>query len=392
MLVDDATGTIAWIGGDDAAAVHVDAVDEVVDLDGALVTPGVRRRARAHLRRPALALRGVDLAEHPQSLAEALEPGRGRRASAARAGRCSATAGTRAAGPRAGRRHRRRARPGVATAASSTSPGSTCHSAVVSSAPGRRGGAARPRRLGGRRPGRPRRPPRRPRGVQRAAVTPAQRAGRHRPGPAVGGRRRHRARPRERRRRTLGTDDFAERAGGGRSGATALRRSAYWAQLVADEAEARDVADAARRSRARRRPQRRRLDRLAHGAPARGRTPTRRDTAGNAYLDRRRRSATTSSPAPAPGCRPASTSSATPASPRRVAGFEAAAALVGAATVLRGRHRLEHVEMVSPRAASSASSALGVAASVQPAFDACWGGADGMYAARLGPDRARQRR
>ena len=30
---------IAWIGGDDAAAVHVDAVDEVVELDGALVTP-----------------------------------------------------------------------------------------------------------------------------------------------------------------------------------------------------------------------------------------------------------------------------------------------------------------------------------------------------------------
>ena len=34
MVVDDATGTIAWIGGDDAAAGHVDAVDEVVELDG----------------------------------------------------------------------------------------------------------------------------------------------------------------------------------------------------------------------------------------------------------------------------------------------------------------------------------------------------------------------
>jgi hypothetical protein len=32
---------------------------------------------------------------------------------------------------------------------------------------------------------------------------------------------------------------------------------------------------------------------------------------------------------------------------------------------------------------------LGVVASVQPAFDALWGGEEGMYARRLGPDRAR---
>ena len=32
---------------------------------------------------------------------------------------------------------------------------------------------------------------------------------------------------------------------------------------------------------------------------------------------------------------------------------------------------------------------LGLTASVQPVFDALWGGEDGMYAQRLGPERAR---
>lgn len=47
--------------------------------------------------------------------------------------------------------------------------------------------------------------------------------------------------------------------------------------------------------------------------------------------------------------------------------------------------RLEHVEAVRDVERLTAS---GVLASVQPVFDALWGGTDGMYADRLGPDRA----
>ena len=68
-------------------------------------------------------------------------------------------------------------------------------------------------------------------------------------------------------------------------------------------------------------------------------------------------------------------------------GYAAAAEEVGAAAFAAGRHRVEHLEMVDPDLVGELAR-LGVVASVQPAFDAAWGGADGMYAARLGPDRA----
>jgi predicted amidohydrolase YtcJ len=70
-----------------------------------------------------------------------------------------------------------------------------------------------------------------------------------------------------------------------------------------------------------------------------------------------------------------------------VAGFQAAAAQVGAACVVAARHRLEHLEMVDADAIKALVE-LGVTASVQPAFDARWGGPQGMYAARLGGERA----
>ncbi|MEP6854311.1 MAG: amidohydrolase family protein, partial [Pedococcus sp.] len=70
MVVDDATGTIAWIGGDDASAVHGEAVDQVVELDGALVTPAFVD-AHAHLSQTGAGLRGVDLGT-TRSVAEAL--------------------------------------------------------------------------------------------------------------------------------------------------------------------------------------------------------------------------------------------------------------------------------------------------------------------------------
>lgn len=60
----------------------------------------------------------------------------------------------------------------------------------------------------------------------------------------------------------------------------------------------------------------------------------------------------------------------------------------GAPAVARCGHRLEHLEMVTPDEAGRLAAA-GVIASVQPHFDELWGGEDGMYATRLGGDRAR---
>lgn len=70
-----------------------------------------------------------------------------------------------------------------------------------------------------------------------------------------------------------------------------------------------------------------------------------------------------------------------------VEGLRLAADVVGAPALRSARHRLEHVESVDS-AAIAVLADLAVAASVQPAFDALWGGADGLYAARLGADRA----
>ena len=70
-----------------------------------------------------------------------------------------------------------------------------------------------------------------------------------------------------------------------------------------------------------------------------------------------------------------------------VAGLEAAATQVGSDKVIAAHHRLEHLEMADA-GAIKALAELGVTASVQPAFDAHWGGSDGMYAARLGRERA----
>jgi predicted amidohydrolase YtcJ len=71
-----------------------------------------------------------------------------------------------------------------------------------------------------------------------------------------------------------------------------------------------------------------------------------------------------------------------------VDGVRAAAEAVGLARVRALRHRVEHAEMMTP-ATIAAFAEFGLVASVQPAFDAAWGGEDGMYADRLGVERAR---
>ncbi|MET7498177.1 amidohydrolase [Streptomyces sp900116325] len=71
-----------------------------------------------------------------------------------------------------------------------------------------------------------------------------------------------------------------------------------------------------------------------------------------------------------------------------VAGVRAASETLGLARIRAARHRIEHAEMLTPETVA-AFAELGLTASVQPAFDAAWGGEDGMYAQRLGVERAR---
>ncbi|WP_329226511.1 MULTISPECIES: amidohydrolase [unclassified Streptomyces] len=70
-----------------------------------------------------------------------------------------------------------------------------------------------------------------------------------------------------------------------------------------------------------------------------------------------------------------------------VEGVRAASETLGLARIRAARHRVEHAEMLTPETVA-AFAELGLTASVQPAFDAAWGGPDGMYARRLGAERA----
>ncbi|MEJ7705859.1 MAG: amidohydrolase family protein [Nocardioidaceae bacterium] len=70
-----------------------------------------------------------------------------------------------------------------------------------------------------------------------------------------------------------------------------------------------------------------------------------------------------------------------------VAGFQAAAEVVGVDALVAARHRLEHVEMPDDDGISCMAR-LGIVASVQPAFDAAWGAPGQLYDQRLGWTRA----
>jgi predicted amidohydrolase YtcJ len=70
-----------------------------------------------------------------------------------------------------------------------------------------------------------------------------------------------------------------------------------------------------------------------------------------------------------------------------VSAFQRVVDDLGVVAVVRCGHRLEHLEMVTADQAAKLG-AWGIIASVQPNFDALWGGSSGMYARRLGVDRA----
>jgi predicted amidohydrolase YtcJ len=69
--------------------------------------------------------------------------------------------------------------------------------------------------------------------------------------------------------------------------------------------------------------------------------------------------------------------------------LESAASTHGTEAVRACRHRIEHVEVPTARQVRRMAH-LGVHASVQPAFDAAWGGDSGLYAARFGAAGARR--
>lgn len=69
-------------------------------------------------------------------------------------------------------------------------------------------------------------------------------------------------------------------------------------------------------------------------------------------------------------------------------GYTASARELGLDVLRAARHRIEHVEVPLPRHVEQMAQ-LGLVASVQPVFDARWGGPEGLYAQRLGPERTR---
>lgn len=71
-----------------------------------------------------------------------------------------------------------------------------------------------------------------------------------------------------------------------------------------------------------------------------------------------------------------------------VEGFRLAAQVIGVPAIVQARHRLEHVEMAGAEDMATLGQ-LGITASMQPRFDALWGGPNSLYAQRLGVERAR---
>jgi predicted amidohydrolase YtcJ len=70
-----------------------------------------------------------------------------------------------------------------------------------------------------------------------------------------------------------------------------------------------------------------------------------------------------------------------------LAGFAAAAEVVGIERLRAARHRVEHAEILTKTLIAGLVE-FGLTASVQPAFDRLWGGAGQMYETRLGLDRS----
>ena len=380
LVVDGAT--VAWIGSDEAAGAARRRGRTTSSSSRARSSPRLRRRPRARHRDRASPLGGRRPVRAPPL---------GGRDPRARSRRPRAPAAAARARARLGRADLAEGRPPTRAELDRASCGRRGLPGAGRLALGRRLQRPRRRRPGARDhagwtedgPGRarraPRRPRRRPRTGSRRRPARAQRAG------AAGGRRgRDRVRA-----RGVGP---AHRPGGRPARAGRARRPAtageplpevvpYRGQLVADEAQAREVVE--------------RLgvplaglagDLNADGAVG-SRTASLRApyadapaTSGHTYL----RSAQVRDHVVA--CTAAGAAGRLPRDRRRrrstrsSRGSGAPPSEVGIAAVRAGGHRLEHVETPDADAVARLAD-LGLTASVQPAFDAAWGGPSGMYAA-----------
>ncbi|MBJ7907151.1 amidohydrolase [Streptomyces sp. DSM 110735] len=365
-------GQVAWVGSEGAADAFADGVDQVIDLDGALVTPAFTD-AHVHTTATGLALTGLDLSDVP-SLEAALD--RVRAFAAERpADRVLLGHGWDAARWPGGRAPTRAELDAATGGRPLYLSRADVHSAVVSTAlldlvPATVDRADAPLTADDHHAVRE---------AAFAALTPAQRAEAQRAaldraaslgigsvhecgGPAISS-----------------EDDFtgllklaAERPG--------PRVVGYWAEQDVDKARALGALGAAG-------------DLFVDGAlgshTACLHQPYADDTArtGTAYLDADAVAAHVVACTEA-GLQAGFHAIGDAAVGAVVEGMRAAAEKVGLARVRAARHRVEHAEMLTPETVA-AFAELGLIASVQPAFDAVWGGEDGMYAARLGAERAR---
>ncbi|MGC5568168.1 amidohydrolase [Streptomyces sp. FR-108] len=368
-------GQVAWVGSEGAADAFSDGVDEVVDLQGALVTPAFTD-AHVHTTATGLALTGLDLSA-ARTLDDALT--RVRDFAASRPGDRVLLGHGWDASRWPGRRPPRRDELDEATGGRPLYLSRIdVHSAVASTAlldlaPGVRGAA-------GFQDGEPltRDAHHAVRAAALAAVTPSQRTEAQRA--AL----RHAA--------SLGIGSVHECAGpeiSSEDDFTGLLRLAaeeagprvvgYWAEQDVAKARALGAAGAAG-------------DLFVDGAlgshtACLHRPYTDADHTGTAYLD------TDAVAAHVVACTEAGLQAGfhaigDAAVASVVDGMRAAAEKVGLARVRAARHRVEHAEMLTP-ATIAGFADLGLTASVQPAFDALWGGEEGMYAERLGAERAR---
>ncbi|WP_336323151.1 amidohydrolase [Streptomyces lavendofoliae] len=373
-------GHVAWVGSEGAADAFASGVDEVIDLEGALVTPAFTD-AHVHTTATGLALTGLDLSG-AHSLADALE--RVRAYSAARPVDSVLLGHGWDAARWPERRPPSRAELDEATGGRPLYlPRVDVHSAVVTTAlldlvPGVTG-------LPGYHPDRPLTAAAHHavRAAAHAAVTPARRA--------------EAQRAALRRAAALGIGTVHECAGpeiSDEEDFTALlalaaeepgpRVVGYWAEAVSGEKDARRVRELGAIGAA--------GDLFVDGSLGSHTACLHEPYAdaahtGTAHLDAAAIAAHVTACTEA-GLQAGFHAIGDAAVGAVVEGVRAAAGAVGLARVRAARHRVEHAEMLTPETVA-AFAELGLTASVQPAFDAAWGGEDGMYAERLGADRAR---
>ncbi|MEU3599158.1 amidohydrolase family protein [Streptomyces sp. NPDC006798] len=373
-------GHIAWVGSEGAADAFADGVDETVDLAGALVTPAFAD-AHVHTTATGLALTGLDLSG-AASLADALALVR--KHAAAHPGDAVLLGGGWDAARWPERRPPSRAELDEATGGRPLYlPRVDVHSAVATTAlldlvPGVTG-------LTGYHPGAPLTDAAHHavRAAAHGAVTPAQRTAAQRA--ALD------------RAAALGIGTLHECAGpeisseADLAGLLALaadgpapRVVGYWAEPVADAKDAERIRALGALGAA--------GDLFADGSlgshTAALRAPyADAGHAGKAHLDAAAVAAHVAACTEA-GLQAGFHAIGDAALTAVVTGVRAAAGRLGTARIRAARHRVEHAELLTPEHIA-AFAEFGLTASVQPAFDAAWGGDEGMYAERLGVERAR---